>query len=138
MLNNNIRYIKFDKEFTFSATRSSGPGGQHVNKVNTRVELRFNVLNSQLLTEQQKSILKVKLKSFLTGNGDLIISSQTERSQFRNKETAIKKFYFLLEESLKESPERKPTKPTMSSRHRKRKNKIRISEKKNLRKKPLL
>ena len=135
-MENKIRYINFDKELTFSSSRSSGPGGQHVNKVNTRIELRFNVFNSQLLSEYQKSMLKVKLKSFLSGNGDLIISSQTQRSQLRNKETAKRKFYFLIEESLKELPERKPTKPTMSSRLRKRKNKIRISEKKKLRKKP--
>ena len=135
-MENKIRYINFDKELTFSSSRSSGPGGQHVNKVNTRIELRFNVFNSQLLSEHQKSMLKVKLKSFLSGNGDLIISSQTQRSQLRNKETAKRKFYFLIEESLKELPERKPTKPTMSSRLRKRKNKIRISEKKKLRKKP--
>lgn len=133
---NNIRNIDFHNEFSFSASRSSGPGGQHVNKVNTRVELRFNVGESKLLSEQQKSILKEKLKSFLSRNGDLIISSQTERSQYRNKEITIEKFYFLIEESLKEKPYRKPTKPTMSSRLRNRKDKIRISEKKKLRRKP--
>ncbi len=71
----------FSKEFTFVTSRSSGPGGQHVNKVNTRVELRFNVIASQLLTEKEKAILQKKLQSQLTNDGDLIISSQTERSQ---------------------------------------------------------
>ena len=138
MIIRNIKDIDLCKEFSFTHSRSSGPGGQHVNKVNTRIELRFNVPGSQLLTRQEKSLIELKLKSYLTGNGDLIISSQTERSQLRNKETAIKKFYFLIHEALKIPAIRKPTKPSYSSRIKKRKKRIMHSAKKQLRKKPEL
>ena len=132
----NIQHINLDKELTFSASLSSGPGGQHVNKVNIKVELRFNIPDSCLLSDDEKSILKIKLKSYITSSGDLIISSQTERSQLRNKETALQKFYFLIHEALKPPIERKPTKPTKSSIAKHRKNKIMHSEKKKLRQKP--
>ncbi|MBA7670894.1 Peptidyl-tRNA hydrolase ArfB [subsurface metagenome] len=126
----------FSKEFTFVTSRSSGPGGQHVNKVNTRVELRFNVIASQLLTEKEKAILQKKLQSQLTNDGDLIISSQTERSQIRNKEETIKKFYFILGEALKPQIRRIPSKPTAASRVKHQRKKQLHSKKKLLRKKP--
>ncbi len=131
-----IQNRDFSKEFSFAFSLSSGPGGQHVNKVNTRVELRFELMNSQLLTEQEKSILNQKLKSYITSSGDLILSSQTERSQIRNKEEAIRKFYFLVREALKPSRIRKPTKPTFASLAKRRKKKSMLFEKKILRKNP--
>lgn len=101
----------FENEFTFSATRSSGPGGQNVNKVNTRIELRFNIEKSSLLSAAEKLILNEKLGKKVTGEGDVIIVSQSERSQFENKKRAIEKFYSLLSKALSRRRRRIPTSP---------------------------
>lgn len=136
MIKNNFIQRDFSREFIFTHSRSSGPGGQNINKVNTRVELRFNVPDSTLLTENEKSLILSKLKSSLTGKGELIITSQTERSQLRNKEEAIRKFNFLIREALKPMNIRKPTKPTRLSKMKNRERKILHSLKKQLRQKP--
>lgn len=102
-------------EFSFRTSRSSGAGGQHVNKVDSRVELRFNIPASQLLSEQQKALLLQKLDNKLTSEGDLLIVSQEERSQIRNKEITVEKFYALLQKALQPVKKRRPTRPTRSS-----------------------
>ena len=76
---------QLQKELTFSATKSSGPGGQNVNKVNTRVELRFTVAESVALTDKQKEILLHKLANRINQSHELILTSGTERTQLRNK-----------------------------------------------------
>jgi ribosome-associated protein len=124
----------FSKEFEFSATRSSGPGGQNVNKVNTRVELRFNVNTSTLLSDHEKAIIKEKLKSQLTSEGFLILTSQTERSQLKNKEKVIQRFYTIITKALTPRKRRIPTKPTFSSTLKKLEKKRKHSDKKALRK----
>jgi ribosome-associated protein len=101
----------FEKEFIFSATRSSGPGGQNVNKVNTRIELRFNILTSLLLSEAEKQMIAGKLGKKITGEGDIIIVSQTERSQLENKRIAVEKFYILIAKALTKKKRRIPTSP---------------------------
>jgi ribosome-associated protein len=106
----------FSKEFHFRNSRSSGPGGQNVNKVSTKVELRFNLLSSQILTVDEKERLAFKLKKKLNNQGDLIIVSQSERSQYKNKQKAISKFYLLIEKSLTPVKIRKATKPSTSSK----------------------
>ena len=73
-------------EIVFNASRSGGPGGQNVNKVNSKVTLQFDVVNSQILTEEEKSILKAKLASRMTREGVLLIHAQESRSQLDNKE----------------------------------------------------
>ena len=129
-----IKERKLDTEFILSATRSSGPGGQNVNKVSSKIELRFNLFNSALLSDDEKNIIASKLANRLNNEGELIIVSQSERSQLQNKELAIERFYALLEESLKPVKKRRPTKPTLASKQRRLDQKRMLSKKKNDRK----
>ncbi|WP_317044030.1 alternative ribosome rescue aminoacyl-tRNA hydrolase ArfB [Hymenobacter amundsenii] len=101
----------FLPELQFQTSRSSGPGGQNVNKVESRVELRFRVADSQLLTDEQKQTLLQKLASRLTTEGELLITAQEDRSQLRNRETALLKFHQLLTKTLHRPKTRRPTKP---------------------------
>lgn len=102
-------------EFIFQASRSSGPGGQNVNKVNSKIELRFNIQDSSILSENQKNILSSNLSTKISTEGFLIIVSQRDRSQLVNKEDAISKFYQLIEKALRPVKHRKITRPTRSS-----------------------
>ncbi len=105
----------FSKEFKFITSRSSGAGGQNVNKVSSKVELRFDIENSSLLSPDQKTLLKEKLSNNITNEGILQIVCQEDRSQPVNKEICIKKFYDLLKKSFTKQKKRRPTKPTKSS-----------------------
>jgi ribosome-associated protein len=89
---------KIIKECSFKAVRSSGAGGQHVNKVSSKVELNFNVIDSEGISENEKNILKQKLK--LTKEGVLILQCSETRSQHKNKEIVIKRCLTLLRNSL--------------------------------------
>lgn len=102
-------------EFIFQASRSSGPGGQNVNKVNSKIELRFNIQNSVILTDNQKEILLTKLAAKISLDGFLIVVSQRDRSQLVNKEDAIRKTYEQIEKALRPVKRRKSTRPTRSS-----------------------
>lgn len=102
-------------EFQFFTSRSSGPGGQNVNKVNSKVELRFDIQNSELLTGEQKEMLLLKLASKVTAEGILIVVSQRDRSQLVNKEDSVKKLYALISKALTPQKARKSTRPTKSS-----------------------
>ena len=102
-------------EFQFLTSRSSGPGGQNVNKVNSKVELRFDIRNSSLLSDDQKEILLIKLATKITSEGILSVVSQRDRSQLSNKEDAIAKLYLLFEKALKPVKPRKNTRPTKGS-----------------------
>ncbi len=133
---NKITREYFEQELLFSTSRSSGPGGQHVNKVNTKVELRFNIPLSELLTEEEKAILVQKLKNKINKDGELIIVSQENRSQYKNKEDAIEKFLDLLKKAFTPVKKRRPSKPTRASKERRLEGKKLVSEKKTQRKKP--
>lgn len=110
-----IHIPDLSSEMVFQSSRSSGPGGQNVNKVNSRVELRFDLINSNLLNEQQKTILLRKLASRVTNDGILILASQEDRSQLRNKELVVIRFYEILQQALKPVRKRRATRPTRAS-----------------------
>ena len=126
------------KDLSFKAIRSSGAGGQHVNKTSSKIELTFDLQNSLSLTESEKLLLKNKLSSKLTNENVLILFCEETRSQHKNKELAIKRFLSLLKTNLIRLKKRKPTKPSRASLKRKAESKQRNSVKKGLRKKPKL
>ena len=126
----------FYPEFRFQTSRSSGPGGQHVNKTESRVELFFNIDASTLLADEEKERLLRKLKKRINADGELIIASESTRSQTRNKEDCIKKFYELIEKALAVEKKRVPTRPTLAARKKRLEAKRLQSEKKQYRKKP--
>jgi ribosome-associated protein len=101
-------------ELQFKAIRSSGPGGQHVNKTATKVALIFPLLDSEGLTETEKEILQNKLKSRLLADGSLILQCGETRSQLRNKKLVIDRLISLLEENTKIKKSRKKTTPSKS------------------------
>ena len=94
-------------EVTFKAVRSSGAGGQNVNKVASKVILSFDLALSKSLSEEEKLLLKVKLTTKLSQENILSITSQEERSQLKNKEIVIKKFLKIIENGLKLDTPRK-------------------------------
>ena len=125
----------FSKEFLFSTSRSGGAGGQHVNKVETKVELRFNVSDSKILSDEEKQIILNKLKNQINSKNELVLTSQTERSQLRNKQQVISKLYTLVKWALRKDKKRVPTKPSKAAVRRRLETKQKHSKKKALRRK---
>lgn len=125
-------------ELTFKAIRSSGSGGQHVNKVSSKVELTFNLSESLLFDGDQKERLLRKLQHRLTKEGVLILQCGESRSQHKNKEIIIKRFLVLIKDALKVPKKRIRTKIPKSVIRKRLKNKRNRSEKKANRKKPNL
>lgn len=124
------------KELQFKAVRSSGAGGQHVNKVSSKVELSFDLINSKGLSLEQKDLLQKNLSTKLTKEGVLLLSSSDSRSQHSNKEKVVLRFFQVLEQGLKVPKKRKATKPSKASIKKRLQNKQSQSHKKKLRKKP--
>jgi ribosome-associated protein len=121
-------------EFRYSASRSSGPGGQNVNKVNSKVELRFNITTTGSLTVEEKELVVSRLSTRINSEGDLIVTSQSERTQLQNREKAEERLYLLLARALTVKPKRKRTRPTAASREKRLTGKKIRSNIKNLRK----
>ena len=124
------------QELQFKAVRSSGAGGQHVNKVSTKVELTFNLMDSSALSENEKERISKKLSTKLTNDGLLLLQEDKTRSQHKNKELVIKRFLALLKEALKVPKKRKKSRPTRSSIEKRLKSKRISSQKKANREKP--
>lgn len=125
-----------ESELRFATSRSSGPGGQNVNKVNSRVTLKFDVPNSRLLTDPEKAVILAKLRSRITAGGVLAISSQEKRSQAQNRDDTIRKFDQLVARAFVRPKSRKPTQPTKASRETRLKRKKQHGEKKRRRREP--
>jgi ribosome-associated protein len=126
---------RLKQELIFSVSRSSGPGGQNVNKVNSKVTLKFDVGKSLVLTEGEKEILLRKLATKLTTEGVLILTAQDSRSQLDNREAVIVKLDKLLTKAFEKKKIRKPTKPSKRAIQKRIKSKKQHSEKKQWRQK---
>lgn len=125
------------QEATYKAVRSSGAGGQNVNKVSSKVELHFFIDASEALSEDEKTLLRDKLQSRLTKNNELILQSDESRSQHKNRELVTQRFLELVKQGLVKPKQRKKTKPSKASKLKRLREKKILSEKKNNRKDPL-
>lgn len=123
-------------EFHFQFSRSSGPGGQHVNRTASQVELTFDVLGSPSLNEAQRARVLTKLKSYIDTRSVLHLTSQTTRSQHRNRAEVIERFTTLLQRALYVPKRRIPTRPSPAAETRRLAAKQRTSEVKKRRRRP--
>lgn len=126
------------KELKFKAVRSSGAGGQHVNKVSSKIELFFDLQNSNELTDQEKELLLQKHQNKLTKEGVLMLQCDESRSQHKNKEIVIKRFLQIIKDGLKVPKKRKATNPSKSSIQKRLDKKKKNAFKKAFRRKPEL
>lgn len=123
-------------ELQFKAVRSSGPGGQHVNKTATKVEVSFNVLKSEALTEAEKELLQKRLVNRINSEGALILQCGDTRSQLRNKRKVIERIIHLLTTHLQKPKTRKRTKPSKKAIQKRLDDKKRNAQRKANRKPP--
>jgi ribosome-associated protein len=124
------------KELTFKAVRSSGAGGQHVNKTSSKVVLQYDIASSVALDEEERSKLLNKLSARLTNEGVLILDSSESRSQHKNKELVVEKLLEIITQGLKKIKPRIKTKPSKASKLKRLREKKAIAEKKANRQKP--
>lgn len=130
----NLPERNFESEFSFRSSRSGGKGGQNVNKVETKIELIFDILNSNLLNDEERDKIFIKLKNRIDKNGILRIISQSERTQFLNKTKAVSKFYELIEKALEKEKIRKKVKLSKAEKEKRLAEKKKLSVKKYSRK----
>jgi ribosome-associated protein len=129
---------KILSEVSYKAVRSSGAGGQNVNKVSSKVVLNFDLKNSQALSDVEKSLLEVNISNRLTVDSILILNCDEDRSQIKNKELVSKRFLQLIKKGLEVPKVRKATKLPKSVIRKRIKDKKNNSEVKKNRKKPNL
>jgi ribosome-associated protein len=110
-----LKERKLDNEFLIATSRSSGPGGQNVNKVNTKVKVLFDVKNSSILSDDEKTLVCLKLKNRINAAGELTVTSQSERTQLRNRNNAVDVMLDLIAKALTLNSKRIPTAPTKAS-----------------------
>lgn len=123
-------------ELHFQFSRSGGPGGQHVNRTASQVELTFDVLHSPSLDEAQRARILSKLKSYIDTRGVLHLTSQTTRSQYRNRAEVVERFTLLLQRALYVPRRRIPTKPSAAAEAQRLAEKQRASALKRQRRRP--
>ncbi len=120
-------------EIEYHFVRSSGPGGQHVNKSETQVELSFDVAHSPSLNDGQRQRILSRLKNLIDQDGVLHLTAQSERSQLRNREIVTARFQEALAAAVREPKKRRPTKPTAASKTKRIERKKRRGQVKRLR-----
>ena len=120
-----LKKRNLERECGYISSRSSGPGGQNINKVNTKVELRLNLVSTSMFSENEKELIFKKLKNRINKDGELVLSSQSERTQLMNKKVVTEKLYELVSKALTIPVKRRATKPTLTSKYK------RLEEKKN-------
>jgi ribosome-associated protein len=120
-------------ELSFRFSRSSGPGGQHVQKSSTRVELLFDVAGSPSLSDAQRARVRERLGGYVDSAGVLHLVSQSERSQVRNREEVVARFRALMRQVLRRRKRRKVTRPSAASREKRLRKKRQRSDIKKLR-----
>jgi len=123
-------------ELSFKAVRSSGSGGQHVNKVSSKIELHFDLENSESFSDDEKQLLLQTLSNRLTKDNRLVLQCDEHRSQHKNKELVIKRFMDLINEGLIVPKKRKPTKTPKAVIKKRQESKRKQSQKKANRKTP--
>jgi ribosome-associated protein len=126
-----------ESEVSYTASLSSGPGGQHVNKTSTRITLRFDVFGSPTLGEEQKAVLSRRLSGRINKEGVLQVTSQQFRSQTMNRDDALRRFVILLRGALQPRTPRKRTRPPRSAAERRLSAKKQRGERKRERSGPL-
>lgn len=129
----NDRVSLNEEEIDYEFVRSSGPGGQNVNKVSTAVQLRFDVANSPSLPEDVRARLEKIAYNRISASGVLLIDSRGTRSQLKNKEDALERLVRLIDLACRKPKVRKKTRPTLASRQRRLDSKKKRSRKKQFR-----
>ena len=134
MIPEELKLRNFERELVYSASRSSGPGGQNVNKLNTKVELRFSINTTQLLSDEEKELVFRKLANKINREGELVLVTRSERTQLMNKKLVTEKFYIVISKALTAQRKRRATRPTHASVTKRIEEKKHLGTKKKLRK----
>jgi ribosome-associated protein len=125
-----------ESELSYRATRAGGPGGQHVNTSSTRVELWWDLAGSRSLSEEQRTWLRKRLATRLDSSGQLRLVSAGSRSQLSNRKEVTRRFHELLKQAMVVPKKRKKTKPSRAVKERRLADKKKLSQKKDLRRRP--